>query len=384
MGLVDKSKKIPKSMVDVCVLDILADTSEENPVTQDRIGKLLKESYGITVDRKTLHRHLEAIVESVGGVRYAEKRRLVDGEESAIMTDFWLDKESQFDDLELRALIYTVLFAKHIPVTYKKDLVRKLEALSSNDLHHKMGNVVLEDENTRDDFNKLFLSMEIIEEAIEEKKKVSFKYASYEIDKKLHVSEKIFTASPLGIGVRDGDYYLVATVNGIDNDCPADMLAHFGAVIDAMQAGEIRIDVFRMDRISEIAKLDEDRERLDSPKGLRLTGARWNRLNMQEYARENPSLSPGHAVQAKFRLREGKRCSVSDAIDYFGKANVRVFVEERDSQGNPTVYIVSAKVNDGAVRDFVLSNTPDIELLKPDKLRKEIESAYRTALERMV
>ena len=383
MGLVDRNRKIPKSMIGVCILDILGDASETNPITQGKIRELLEGIYGIKTDRKTVHRHLEAIVESVSGIRYTEKQRIVDGEESSIMTDFWLDKESQFDDLELRALIYTVLFARHIPVKHKKDLVGKLEALSSSELHRKMGNVVFEDENTAGDFNELFLSMEIIEEAIEEKKKVSFKYASYEIDKKLHVSEKVFTASPLGIGVRDGDFYLLATVNGVDNDRPTDVQAHFEAVFEAMQAGEVRIDVFRMDRISGAEKLSEDREKLDSPRGLRLKGARWNRLNVQEYARENPSLSSGHAVQAKLRLREGERCTVSDAIDHFGKANARVFVEDRDSRGRPTSYVVSVKANDGAVRDFVLSNTPDVEPLKPDGLRKEIESAYRVALERM-
>ena len=102
---------------------------------------------------------------------------------------------------------------------------------------------------------------------------------------------------------------------------------------------------------------------------------------MQEYIRENPSLASGHSVRAKFRLTEGERCTISDAIDHFGKGNVRVHCENPGAGGEPRSYIVSVRVNDGDMRDFALRNTPDVEVLKPDALREEIREAHRRALE---
>ena len=381
MGLVDKNRKAPKGLMDVCMLDIIDEASELHPVTQERIRELLESEYGIKADRKSVRRHLACLVEGVSNIRYTENPRTVNGEETTMLTDFWLDRDGQFDDVELRALIYTVVFAKHIPVKHKRDLVGKLEALSSGELHRTMGTHILEDENTAGDFNQLFYSMERIAEAIEEKRKVRFGYTHYVVgQKKPQTMRQTYTASPLGIGVRDDDFYLVATVNGVQDDDPRNMETHFRKVLDAMEAKEVRVDAFRMDRIVEVEVLDEARDEIGSAKSLRLRGARWNRLDVQEHIRENPSLTSGHSVYAKFRLVEGDRCTVSDAIDHFGKGNVHVHCENPGAAHEPKAYIVSVRVNDGDMRDFALRNTPDVEVLKPDGLREEIRKAHQKAL----
>lgn len=381
MGFVDKNKKAPKGLVDICLLDIIGEARDDRPVTQEQIRDLLKTDYGIVIDRKSMRRHLACLVEGVSGIRYTEKHRIVKGEESSILTDFWFDHQGQFDDLELRALIYTVIFAKHIPVKQKRKIVEKLESLTSDELHRAMGNRILEDGNTESDFNQLFLSMEIIVEALEEKKKIKFGYTHYVIGrKKSQTMRQTYTVSPLGIGVRDDDFYLVATINGVQDDDPRNMAEHFKKVIEAMEAKEVHVDTFRIDRIENAVVLDEPREEISSSKSLRLRGARWERLDVQEYMRENPSLASGHTVYAKFRLTEGRRCTISDAIDHFGKGNVKVYCENPDANREPKSYIVSVRVNDGAMRDFALRNTPDVEVLKPDGLRNEIREAYRKAL----
>lgn len=383
MGLVDKNRKIPRGMIGVCILDIIKDATEICPVSQDKIRDLLESSYGIKADRKTVHRYLEDIVESVGGVRYAERTRVVKGQKKSMMTDFWFEADDEFEEAELRALIYTVIFAKHIPTAIKKDLVRKLEDLSSTDLHRKMGNYILEDENTIGDYNGLFWNIEILSEAIEDQRQVSFQYTYYEADRKIHVSERTLTVTPLGIAVREDDFYLLATVNGAKNDGIEDMKAHFEAVIEAIRAGEVRVDTFRIDRIYGVALLGESNDRLDDPDALRLRGANRGQLDVQEYIRENPSLKSGHSVRAKLRLTEGQQCTISDVIDHFGKANVWVFAENASGKRGSGPFVISVRANDGAIRDFVLRNAPCIEVIKPDNLRDELNDIYRTALERM-
>ena len=382
MGFVDKNGKVPKGLVDICILDIIGEATEEDPVTQEQIRERLEDDYGIKIDRKSVRRHLSNLVEGISSIRYKEKYRSMRGEDSSMLTDFWLNHEKRFDDIELRALIYTVIFAKHISVKYKRNIIQKLESLASNNLRKSMCNHIFEDENTASDFNQLFLSMEIIVEALDEKKKIAFNYTHYVIgQKKPQTMQQRYTVSPLGIAVRDDDFYLIATVSGVKNDDPKRMTEHLESVLAAMKAKEVRIDTFRMDRIKDADVLDEPRDEIDSKKSLPLRGVHWNRLDVQEYIRENPSLASGHTVRAKFRMTEGERCTISDAIDHFGKANVYVQCENPDAAwGEPKSYIVSLRVNDGALRDFALRNTPDVEVLKPESLRDEIREAYRKAL----
>lgn len=384
VNLVDRTKTVPKSMAKVCILEILADASEQKPLSQEMIRELLSSTYRIELDRKTLREQIRDIVSCVERVRYTEKTRIVKGEESSVMTDFWLDPDEQFDESELKALIYTVIFAKHIPVKYKEDLVEKLESLTSSDIHRQMGNYILRDNNTVDDYNQLFYNISMLSEAIEEQKKMSFRYTHYEVGKsKLQVSEQVYTVSPLGIGSSEGDFYLIATLNGVQNDSVDSMQAHFEAVVEAMEKGQVRIDTFRLDRIHDVQKLDEDREAIDGKKALRLKGARWNKLDVQEYMRENPSLESGHSVLAKFRVHEDAHCAISDIIDYFGKANVKINKETSDGTDIMNTYVVTVRTNDGSLRDFALRNAPCVEVLKPESIRTELAEIHRLTLERM-
>lgn len=240
MGFVDKSRKAPKGLMDTCILDIIGEATEEKPVTQEQIRRRLEDEYGIKADRKSVRRHLSCLVEGISGIRYTEKPRTVNGEEMAMLTGFWLDRDGVFDNLELRALIYTVTFAKHIPVKHKRDLVGKLESLASGELRKTMGNHILEDGNTEGDFNQLFLSMEIIVEALEEEKKVMFGYTHYVVgQKRAQAMRQTYTLSPLGIGVRDDDFYLVAAANGVKGGSAKSMEDHFRGALAAMEAGEV-------------------------------------------------------------------------------------------------------------------------------------------------
>ena len=69
MGFVDTSRPAPKAMAKVCILDILAGASEESPVSQDNIRESLDSLYGISIDRKTVGRHLSELVASIANIR---------------------------------------------------------------------------------------------------------------------------------------------------------------------------------------------------------------------------------------------------------------------------------------------------------------------------
>lgn len=382
MAHIREGVTIPKSLKDVCILDILDGTTQDRPLTQEEIRQRLADRYGIEVDRKTLHRRLELLMGSVEGLRCTEgAREGTDG----VKTDFWIERTPLFDDSELRALVYLVIFSRHIPSSVKRSMVERLEHLSGGDLHREMRSYLVQSDRGAKDYSELFLNIDLLSEAIAAKKKVSFNYSSYGADKKLRIDERVITASPLGIGASDGDFYLLATTNAIQDDNPDRMLAHFQDVVHAMEAHEVHIDTYRLDRMKSVEILDEEREGLDDPDTLRLPGAdgRRDRLDALEHLRENPDLMPGHSVYAELVLTEGPRCTVSDVVDHFGRDGVNVVRETTAKRGAPRTYRITLRTNVEGLRRFVQLNAGSVEVIKPEALREKLHATFAAAVSRM-
>lgn len=88
-------------------------------------------------------------------------------------------------DGELRLLIDSLLFSAHVPYSQCKELVGKLERLSNSYFRSRIKHIarMLEDKT---DNRQIFLNIELLNEAISKKRKISFHYLEYGMDKKLH------------------------------------------------------------------------------------------------------------------------------------------------------------------------------------------------------
>ena len=85
-------------------------------------------------DRKAIKRNLMNLIEFGYEIEYSEALRMVKNskgelEESYILSDFYLVRD--FTDAELRLLIDSLLFSKHIPYSQCKELIEKIEGLSN-------------------------------------------------------------------------------------------------------------------------------------------------------------------------------------------------------------------------------------------------------------
>ena len=80
----------------------------------------MKSEYDMTVDRKAVKRNLMNLIDFGYEIEYSESVRMVPNkatgklEESYILSDFYLVRD--FTDSELRLLIDSLLFSKHIPI----------------------------------------------------------------------------------------------------------------------------------------------------------------------------------------------------------------------------------------------------------------------------
>ena len=164
-------------------------------------------------------------------IEYSESVRMVRDkatgklEESCFLSDFYLVRN--FADSELRLLIDSLLFSKHIPYSQCKELIGKLEGLSNRYFRARVGHI-----RTMPDLSlhsqQLFYTIEVLDEAISKGRQVSFTYNSYGTDKKLHPRRdsagnvREYIVNPYQIAAANGRYYLICNYDRYDN------VAHYG------------------------------------------------------------------------------------------------------------------------------------------------------------
>lgn len=144
------SAEHPKKLLILYILDILQKYSdEEHRLSQKDIQDILRKEYEMPVDRKAVKRNLLNLMEYGSNIEYREVARkdifkkkasesddnpqvLTEKETSddnLLWTDFYL--KQKFTNEELRLLIDSLLFSKHIPYKQAKDMISKLESLSN-------------------------------------------------------------------------------------------------------------------------------------------------------------------------------------------------------------------------------------------------------------
>lgn len=126
----------PKKMLIINILDILKKYSDEDHrLSQKEIADILKTEYSMNVERKSIKRNLMDLIDFGYEIEYSESVRMIPNkstgklEESYVLSDFYLVRD--FTNSELRLLIDSLLFSKHIPYSQRKELIGKLEGLSN-------------------------------------------------------------------------------------------------------------------------------------------------------------------------------------------------------------------------------------------------------------
>lgn len=357
----------PKKLVILYILDILQKyTDEEHRLSQKEIQDILKREYEMTVDRKAVKRNLLNLIEYESNIEYREVSRKdifrKKGSVSYIGTSDFADKEISEDDLlwtdfylkqkftneELRLLIDSLLFSKHIPYSQAKELIKKLESLS-NIYFKSCSQYIYPLPVERTDNKQVFYNIAILDDAIRKKKKVLFEYAEYHTDKKMHLkkredgSVREYIITPYQMAVQEGKYYLICNYDKYDD-----------------------ISNYRVDRIRNIQILEE--------KGKPFETLKWSGhqpMNLNEYMKEHVYMYSSENAFVKFRI---VKAMISDVIDLFGKGVN--FSEETDTHVS-----VSVHVNERAVEQFAKNYAPDVVILQPKRLRGKLRDDLKKAWE---
>lgn len=306
-----------KKMLNMLILEILRKyTDEEHSLTQQEIIRLLDINYGMECDRRSVKNNVLSLKELGYDISMEKGYRLLSRE---------------FDDSELRILIDSVLFSKSISTKQAKGLIEKIRSLASNYFNVKVSHVRNLPELNRTINKQAMYSLDAINDAIADKKKISFIYNQIGTDFMLHPKrEEPYIVNPYQIVANNGKFYLISNYDKYDN------VAHF-----------------RIDKMTDVRVLDEKVKPMSKVPELE------NGLNLPKHMAEHFYMFSGASVSAKIKTTEDM---MSELVDWFG-TDFRIVEKDDDF-----VYI-RVTCNQDALRYWALQYGPYVEILEPQGLR---------------
>ena len=165
--------KQPKKLMILNILDILQKyTDESHRLSQKDIADILKTEYQMPADRKAVRRNLLNLMDYGYNIEYRESVRMVPNPKTKELEESYLERK--FTDSELRLLIDGLLFSKHVPYSQFKELVEKLEGMSSIYFRSRVEHIAKMPADQADN-KQLFLNIELLDEAISRNRKVILK-----------------------------------------------------------------------------------------------------------------------------------------------------------------------------------------------------------------
>lgn len=337
----------PKKLLIMNILDILKRyTDQDHRLSQREIGDILQREYGMKADRKSIKRNLTDLMEAGYELEYSESiRKKRNGEDELLLTDWYLNRT--FTDSELRLLIDGLLFSKHIPYSQCRELVKKLEGLSSRYFRSRTGYIrtlPADAPNNR----QLFYTIETLDEAIQKGRQVAFRYLEYGTDKRLHPRRdregrvREYIINPYQMAAVNGRYYLICNYDKYDN-----------------------VSNYRLDRITDIRLLNTPAKNRREVRGLK------QGFDLPRHMAEHLYLFSGEAIPVTFRF---EKLILNDVMDWF--SGIRLSGETGDTID------AQVTVNREAMVCWAMQYGRYVEVLGPADLREEVGQALREAAQK--
>ena len=291
-----------KKMLNMLILEILKDhTDADHPLTQQEIIDLLNRNYGMICDRRSVRNNIRSLQDMGYDICTQRGCYLV---------------EREFDDAELRMLIDSVLFSKNISCTQAKRLIDKLKSLGNRYFRAKVTHVSNLPDIFHSDNKQTMVALDVLNDAIEANRKVSFIYNCYGMDFKLHPRRKEpYIVSPYQMVANNGRYYLIGNYDRYDD-----------------------VSHYRIDRITSVTMLSEQ---IKPKKDVREFAGGWS---LPKHMAEHIYMYSSDSVTVKFIADTDL---MDELIDWFG----RDFHIKKESENK---MLVTLRCNERAMKYWAL------------------------------
>ena len=297
---------------------LLSETDETHMMSVNEIISRLAE-LDVAVERKTVYDDIETL--RLFGLDIVMEKRKSFG---------YFVASRDFELPELKLLADAVQSSKFITEKKTMSLIRKLEGLASKNDAGKLQRQVYIQNRVKNMNESIYYSVDTLHEAIAEGRKISFKYFDYNVhlEKVFRRDGARYTVSPAALSWTDENYYLIAYSEERDG------IIHF-----------------RVDRMSGVRKLDEQRCSLAA------------RFKLADYSKKVFGMFGGEEADVKLRVNNQ---IIGAVIDRFGKDVM--MIPDGGQHFTITVRVVLSPVFYGWLFQF----GELCEVLSPQSLKDEL------------
>lgn len=312
---------------------MLEQTDEDHFITMPQILAALSE-YGVTADRKTIYQDLRDLDNL--GIE-------VEGEPIGNRYHYHVIGR-QFELPELKLLVDAIQSSKFITAKKSNELIKKLETLVSKYEAQKLSRQVFVSGRIKTMNESIYYTVDAIQNAIAENKKITFQYYQWTIKKEMKPRRDgmRYQVSPWALLWDDENYYLVAY------DTEAKTMKHY-----------------RVDKMLHISMIEEARE------GKEI----FAQIDMAQYSKKSFGMFGGKEEQVKLLVENSL---VGVIIDRFGKEIMIIPVD----QDHFSVYVDVRLSNQFLGWIFGLGE--QVKIVGPQevvlKVQKEVERLKRQYL----
>jgi len=310
------------------ILKILQEESDEGHILSMKdIQERMKWEYETEIDRRTVASAINALNDCGYDIcTFAENRK-----------GYYL-RERDFEISELRLLMDAIFSFRGIPAKQTSELITKIQKNQSRHQQKQYKNLAVAKSEFKTPNREVFYTIETLDEAITNRKKVTFRYAHYDFDMTLKPkSEKRIPVDPWLLLVGNDHYYLIGNHSFYNN-----------------------ISHYRLDRITDIEILDDSA--VPPPSSV----------NLKDYATKAGVIYFGDEEQITYRCKRG---ILDDVIDEFG-TGVMIY------NINDETFDFTIRLPIKPATFFALKYISRCELLAPEKARERMRRYLKAGEER--
>ena len=318
-----------KKLLIIYIYEILKEHSDENHLlTQKDIINLIKQIYDMDCERKSVGNNIDFLIDLGFDIIKISHKGCYLG-------------ERVLEPSEVSFIIDSLFSNKSISGKQAKDLSSKLSNLLSKYQRKRYNYIYKAEQVNRTNNKELFYNIEIIQEAIEKNKKISFNYIRphYEKDN----PQKVYIVNPYFLVNNQGRYYLI---------CNFDYFNEIGN--------------YKVDFIKNIKILDEERKPITNIKGFE------RGIDISKYINEHIYVFGDKTINATIKLADDN--SITYVMEWFGK-NAKIYKK------NDVIYadIVSSEK---ALVYWCLQYGESVELTEPTETRNKIKEKVKMICEK--
>ena len=302
---------------------MLEKTDDDHALTMSQIMDEL-EKYGVTAERKSVYADF-ADMEKFGVEIIKEKI----GRDT-----FYHAGSREFELAEVKLLVDAIQSSKFITQTKSRELISKVKGFVSDYQGKTLQRQVFIDDRVKTMNESVFYNVDEVYTAINDNKKIRFKYYKWNIEKKLVARRngEWFVLSPWGLTWVDENYYMIA-----------------------YDEWDSKVKSYRVDKMMKISIIDEKREGQQA----------FKKYDMSTLSKSTFGMYGGEKKRVKIQL-ENSMCGVF--LDRFGKDDINF----RPIGDDWSEFSVEVNVSQHFY-GWLFGLGPKVKLVGPDDVVKDLK-----------